>query len=168
MRRSLAATVWMPTAALRAMLIQTERVAPLETGGVLVGYCVGRFDVVVVQSMGPGPKAIHETTWFVPDADFHEAVIADAYSTSGRRHVYLGDWHSHPNGNAQLSSRDRRLLKTIANTAEARMPFPIMAILGGRTSLDLVVWRYVGYIKALRTVGRTIEKCAVRRYESAA
>jgi integrative and conjugative element protein (TIGR02256 family) len=158
----------MPAPALRALLMETERVGPLETGGVLVGYCVGRFDVVVVQSIGPGPKAIHAATRFVPDADFHEAAVADAYVSSGRRHVYLGDWHSHPNGNAQLSARDRRLLKTIAKTAEARMPFPIMAILGGRTSFDLVVWRYVGYIKALRTVGRTIEKCAVRRYESAA
>lgn len=167
MRRSLA-TVWMPTATLRAMLIETERVAPLETGGVLVGYCVGRFDVIVVQSIGPGPKAIHATTRFVPDADFHEAAIADAYSISGRRHVYLGDWHSHPNGNTELSARDRRLLKTIAKTADARMSFPIMAILGGRTSFDLIVWRYAGYIKALRTVGRTIEPCAVRRYESAA
>ena len=161
-------TVWMPTAALRAMLIETERFAPLETGGVLMGYGAGRFDVVVVQSIGPGPKAIHDTTRFVPDADFHETAVADAYSTSGRRDVNLGDWHSHPNGSTHLSARDRRLLKTIAKTVEARMPFPIMAILGGRTSFDLVVWRYVGYIKALRSGGRTIEKCVVRRYEGAA
>lgn len=156
----------MPHGVLCAMKGGAARVAPLETGGVLMGYSVGRSDIVVTRSIGPGPRAVHGKTRFIPDHDFQEVAIAASYSASGRRHGYLGDWHSHPNGDVELSRQDRHAPRTIAAAPDARMPFPIMAVLGGPTTSDLGIWQYVGYLRAMRIAGRAIAKCAVHLYDN--
>jgi len=110
---------------------------PNETGGVLMGYRGEGGDLVVTAVLGPGPDAIHRPTSLVPDHVFHEEEIARLYEASGRRHQYLGDWHSHPGGSCALSRTDRRTLHRIARTPEARVPEPLMLVMGGGIS----TWR---------------------------
>ncbi len=157
-------TAWISRGALEGIAIEAERTARLETGGVLIGYCAGTADVVVTQSIGPGPKAVHGEIRFVPDADYHESSIAKVYAASGRRHVYLGDWHTHPGADVELSKRDCRVLKRIAETKGARMPHPIMGIVGGELRWSLAVWRYTPGGPVSRIGGRGIAECRIRIY----
>lgn len=110
--------------------------APLETGGVLLGYWVHApgegpraAEAVVTAWVGPGPRAVHRRRFFSPDHLFQEQEIARLYSASGRLSTYIGDWHTHPGGPGSLSSRDRMALRRIATAPAARAPSPVMIVL---------------------------------------
>ena len=114
---------------------------PKETGGVLTGYDAGN-GLVVTAIVGPGPEAIHEPHSYTPDYAYQDAEVERVYRESDRCHTYLGDWHTHPDGGATLSRRDRRTLRAIADYRPARAPAPVMGILAGNHHWRLAVWRY--------------------------
>lgn len=136
---------WIPRSALLDMMHEADRVTPDETGGILIGYWVSPGpELVITTAVGPGLLAIHERRRFVPDGAYHEQAVCQQYEASGRMDVYLGDWHTHPGGEARLSGTDRRTLAAIAHHADARLAHPIMAILNGGTDerWHLSLWRY--------------------------
>lgn len=97
-----------------------------------MGYSVpSKREVVITDIVSPGPKAIHGLDDFSPDHKYHEFEVARIYNMSAGRIVYLGDWHSHPNGSVYLSEKDRATLQRIGSSQEARMPTPLMAIMAG-------------------------------------
>ena len=135
-------TAWISKQIVREMLIEAERVTPLETGGVLMGYWTQAPDeVVITWASGPGPRALHRKYRFVPDADYHDTVVAHHYEASGRLHAYLGDWHTHPKSSPRLSWQDWRTLSRISRHEAARVATPIMAIAAGGPVWDMAVWR---------------------------
>jgi integrative and conjugative element protein (TIGR02256 family) len=124
--------VWIEATVAIAMTAEASRVFPRETGGLLIGYNDERSsESVVCACVGPGPRAIHGRSHFMPDHAHHERETARLYVDSGRTWSYLGDWHSHPCGPASLSRKDRRTLARIARSAEARAPRPLMVLLVG-------------------------------------
>lgn len=105
---------------------------PKETGGILMGYWGNEEREIVINSIvGSGPNAVHEYNKFVPDHECQLDRIAEIYNESGRVNTYLGDWHIHPYGNANLSKVDKKTLKYISQCTSARATKPIMLILGG-------------------------------------
>lgn len=117
---------------------------PNETGGVLIGYWLeGSEGVVITEAVGPGPCAKHGKTTFVPDPSYHESEIARLYEQSGRVNTYLGDWHSHPNSITRMSPTDRRTLLKIAKHKDARVPTPLMAIIGASDPPTVQIWQYL-------------------------
>lgn len=135
--------VWIPETAWTEMIAEAERCAPIETGGCLMGYRIAdTHETVVVHVIGPGPCPQADPTTFEPDYEYQQTEIQRLYDESGRRHTYLGDWHSHPVGSTALSRRDRRALGVIARTKEARQPYPLMAIVAGGDPWKLCIWRY--------------------------
>lgn len=134
--------IWVPERLLDEMSVLATDAYPNETGGVLLGYDAGN-GLVLAAITGPGSEAIHERHAFVPDYDYQDAEVERIYNESRRRHTYLGDWHSHPDGNTTLSKKDKRTLHTIAGHRPARASNPIMGILAGRGSWRLTVWRCV-------------------------
>jgi integrative and conjugative element protein (TIGR02256 family) len=133
--------VWIPNKMFEEMTIEADRAFPDETGGVLLGYWAKPYsEIVITRLIGPGPRAIHKRNRFIPDSDYQEEEIARLYKESGYLHVYLGDWHTHPGSTAYLSPKDHRTLAIIAEFPEARMPVPIMAILGG-PPWSIKVWK---------------------------
>jgi integrative and conjugative element protein (TIGR02256 family) len=125
----------------RAIEAEATSRFPLETGGVLMGYWDTQgSDVVITTAIGPGPRASHRPTGFMPDQQYQLDQIARHYEGSGRRFTYLGDWHTHPRGTEALSGRDRRTLAWIARAPEARAPHPLMLLAVGGDPWELVVW----------------------------
>lgn len=126
--------LWISRSVLGAILTEALQYSPYETGGVLLGYWGGSPAVpVVTQIIGPGPAAVHTTESFIPDQEYHLQEISKEYQLSSSRIVYLGDWHTHPNGKPILSKKDRRTLRRIAKYKPARAPSPIMLVLAGET-----------------------------------
>jgi integrative and conjugative element protein (TIGR02256 family) len=122
-----------------------DRAYPLETGGALMGF-VSQVDsnlVFVTDVIGPGKLAVHSKFAFEPDYPYQESRIEKIYFNSGKRHTYLGDWHTHPDSLPNLSSKDKKAMKQIRRHREARAKEPLMAILGFGTPWDLKVWRLV-------------------------
>jgi integrative and conjugative element protein (TIGR02256 family) len=115
--------------------------APLETGGVLLGYVAGADEPVVTEVIGPGPGAVHDTHRFVPDHEYQVSAIERHYHASGRRLDYLGDWHTHPTGPAELSGTDLAALRAIAEHPAARVPKPVMLVLSAGPAWEPTAWR---------------------------
>jgi integrative and conjugative element protein (TIGR02256 family) len=133
--------VWIPNKVIDDMVIEAERVAPLETGGAFMGYwVVPNIEVVITKQIGPGPKAKHRRYSFEPDSEWQEAEIAKIYRESGYRHTYLGDWHTHPCGNPALSWKDLRVMRKIGLSKKARVAIPLMGIVAGGSPWLLNIW----------------------------
>jgi integrative and conjugative element protein (TIGR02256 family) len=154
------ATVWVAKSAWTALVKESDRQWPLETGGILLGYRAGS-DYVVTAIIGPGPDARHFPRAFLPDADWQAHRLAEAYAQSERRHTYLGDWHTHPAGPALLSRTDKRTLRKVARFEAARCPLPLMLLLA-----DGRPWRLRAFRQAdARLAARRIRPAAIHRYE---
>ena len=106
-----------------------------------MGYWRSSSEVLVSEIVGPGPNAIHGPESFTPDYDFQEARIADLYIQSGRKVTYLGDWHTHPDGQLYLSPKDCTTLRRIAASPTSRAPTPLMAVLAGGCPWKLGAWQ---------------------------
>jgi integrative and conjugative element protein (TIGR02256 family) len=145
------------------MLVEGRRALPNETGGVLLGYWSSSPDAAVVTRVsGPGPAANHRPRSFCPDTAFHAAEIARTFSASGGVQTYLGDWHTHPTGGSYLSQQDTVTLRTIAESAEACLPYPLMCVVGlSDRRADVSVWQYV----RRRLRGAKLAALRIMRYE---
>lgn len=126
-----ATTAWIGAPLLRSICLEATRLAPLETGGLMLGFwATAPVQPVITHLVGAGPDAIHERDRFAPDHEYQVAQIDHLCRHSEEALEYLGDWHSHPGAAAIMSGKDRATLATIASTAEARAPRPLMLILG--------------------------------------
>ena len=142
---------WLPRLAAELIHAEAQNKFPLETGGILMGYWA-EADVVITHAVGPGPNATHGKISFIPDAQYQEGEVARIYEESGRLSTYLGDWHTHPRGSTRMSRRDRRTLRRIASSTEARCPKPLMALCaGGKKKWLMGVWVFkkAGYLVKL-------------------
>lgn len=124
-------TLWLPGAIEEKLLAEADDKYDSETGGIVMGYQLNGNQYVVQDVIGPGPNATHQRDWFEPDYDYHDQEIGRAFTGSGGVSTYLGDWHTHPDGAACLSLRDRKTLIRIARTPEAQAPGPIMLLASG-------------------------------------
>ena len=137
-------TAWIASDARKCIETEAQRRSPLETGGVLMGYWAeDRSGVVITDIVGPGPKAVHRRTSFIPDNVYQEREIERIYKESGRRITYLGDWHSHPDGPMRLSVLDRLTQLRIGMHQSARAPRALMAVIAGGRPWTLGVWQLV-------------------------
>lgn len=144
-QRERVGTVWLAATALQAMKSEATHRAPKETGGVLLGYWSNdALDVVITEVVGPGPEASHRRRSFVPDHHYHESEVARLYFESGRRVVYLGDWHSHPGGLLKLSAIDLMTQLRISRSVKARAPMALMLLLAGGNPWLAGAWRLGG------------------------
>ncbi|HEX3803210.1 MAG TPA: Mov34/MPN/PAD-1 family protein [Solirubrobacteraceae bacterium] len=140
---------------MEAVLAEATLMAPLETGGMLLGYRAG--GAVVVQAVtGPGPDAKHHRAHFESDADWQQRELELIYEASGRVTTYLGDWHTHPSAPPIPSRRDRRTAQKVARTKEARSPTPLTAILGDAMDSVACVRLYEYREHQFRELGLTV------------
>jgi integrative and conjugative element protein (TIGR02256 family) len=139
-------TIWLKNEALREIEKQGVAWGDLETGGILIGYWANESVVVITSVIGPGPKALHTPTSFVPDQAYHERELERIYKQSNRTETYLGDWHTHPNESAYLSGLDKHTLKKIAGFKPARLRKPLMLILGTKEMITKIWYFQKGYL----------------------
>lgn len=120
-------TCWLPRGLADQLLAWAGDWRPLEVGGILGGYHAGD-NAVITDLVGPGPEAIHSTSHFLPDPEYHVAEMRRIHHASNGGRMYLGDWHTHPRGPSVLSPLDRRTLRAIARSPEAQCPRPLMLL----------------------------------------
>lgn len=148
--------LWLPHSLWEDIVAEADRMKPLETGGILLGYRAeaGR-ELVVTHIVGPGPKAVHKRGRFVPDHRYQSAEVARLYMqqphSESHALAYLGDWHSHPGSLAYLSGQDKATIRRIALTKSARASQPVMLILGqkalcGDSSKQNDLWQPTAWI----------------------
>jgi integrative and conjugative element protein (TIGR02256 family) len=137
-------TLWIPKKLLEHIESKAIASFPNETGGSLLGYFSNRKrDIVITSLVDAGPNSRHNTTSFTPDYTFQEEEIGKKYHQSGRIFIYLGDWHTHPNGSLALSQKDVKVLQNISNHNPARNRSPVMVLLAGsQQNWRLKAWQF--------------------------
>lgn len=78
----------------------------LETGGILLGHQHSDGHLSVTFAGDPGPQAERTRRSFRRDAQHARALAREGYARD--RSVWIGDWHTHPDGPAHPSSTDLR------------------------------------------------------------
>lgn len=129
--------VWLSSRVMQSMREYVRDLAPLENGGILLGWRSGE-NRIIAELRGPGPLALHGRHRFVPDHEWQVAEIRRAFEASGGDLDYLGDWHSHPDGVAEMSDLDSATLLRISRQVSA----PLMLIVaGGGTEWTPRCWK---------------------------
>lgn len=75
-----------------------------ETGGILLGYDHSADGMEIRHAGGPGPRAIRASHRFTRDTHHAQQLADKAWSQD--RSIWLGEWHTHPNGEPQPSDLD--------------------------------------------------------------
>lgn len=121
----------------------------IETGGQMFGYWTEDGIPVVLYTIGPGPRANHQTAFFNQDLNYLESVGNILTQKYGLKHI--GEWHSHhqlglahPSGhdastmaNGLISSGRNKFLLCIGNCTQTRSrlnPFNFVKGYGTRYS----------------------------------
>jgi len=139
---------------------------PDETGGLMLGYVSDNGDAVVKHVIGPGPKAKHYRHRFAPDVEYQQSMLEAHHAATGGRETYLGDWHTHPDGVAALSRRDKKTLRNISSTPEAYVSRPLMAIAsGGPDAWDMGAFRLERWSKRILFICHDITNLEIRFYD---
>ncbi|WP_267389788.1 Mov34/MPN/PAD-1 family protein [Sphingomonas sp. GC_Shp_3] len=133
-------TIWISEAVWDAMRKEGERLHPLETGGMLLGWRDGE-DRVVTGMVGAGPAAKHGRFAFLPDHDWQIKQLREAFQTTAGDLDYLGDWHTHPDGIAAMSALDHKTFRCIAK--QVRKPAMLIAA-GGPGKWVATAWVWSG------------------------
>lgn len=138
--------LWIVDTALGQMRDLASAHAPLETGGMLLGYDADGSQAVVTGIVGPGQNARHSRFRFRPDYDYQQQQLETRFARAHGRETYLGDWHTHPSGAGALSWLDQRVLLRIAKTPSSGTTSPVMVVLAdGDPVWDLHASRLIGF-----------------------
>lgn len=80
-----------------------------ETGGILLGReshqrARSEIELTVLHAAGPGPQAVRQMRFFRRDYVHAQQAALDAFALDGS--VWVGEWHTHPDGQWRLSQLD--------------------------------------------------------------
>jgi proteasome lid subunit RPN8/RPN11 len=134
-------SVEIPVACLKAIVDICVDANPLETGGILAGSALEETAARIIRASDPPRDSDQGPTAFTRGTERVDEWLREARDSLGIH--YLGEWHYHPGGSAELSSPDRAQMNEIASTDEYGCPHPIMFIVGGNPSETLAVRAYL-------------------------
>ena len=121
--------------------MQNEAIAayPNETGGFLFGHYSEDLQVVSVE------KAVHPIQSHGTKVSFERNVHFTQFAEMYKNNlIYLGEWHSHPNGRAEYSGRDMQTMIEIAECKTTLILHPLLVIVGvkGKLVKEYKVYMY--------------------------
>jgi integrative and conjugative element protein (TIGR02256 family) len=109
-----------------------------ETGGILVGFNVGR-DIQIVDASDSGPNAQRSPAHFVRDTSYCRRFLATSFEQSGAD--YVGEWHSHVAAPRRLSLGDLGTLAGIFVDPDYDfVSFAVILVVVSRRRAELVVY----------------------------
>src|SRR5690606_3672874 len=88
----------------------------------------GDIEVLTATRQGPGDKAT-PYSFDRNDDESHVRIAMDRWKMDEGRTSYVGDWHSHPSGDASPSGKDRKAWSIL----EAHSNGPIIGMILGET-----------------------------------
>ena len=113
------------------MLLRRVERYPNETGGVLVGHCdFSRNRLYIVDMVFSPEDSIESPNSYIRGCASLPEKMADISKHTHNNLYYVGEWHSHPTSNTEMSNDDKTLLSVITEWSEAECGFGCMIIVG--------------------------------------
>ncbi len=119
----------LPETIFQEIQLHVDKLYPNECGGVFVGNIkddvTARIDKMVL------PKKTRSTpVYFVRLTSFINRWLLNIFKKYNGEVIYLGEWHSHPNGTPFPSGTDLKTMREIAINPDIRIQTPILLIVG--------------------------------------
>lgn len=108
------------------MYIKALASYPNETGGMFAGRISEDGHDAIIESLVIPSKTESSHISFLRETDGMERIWKDLASQGL---IYLGEWHTHPNGNVQYSHTDYLAIKNIANDKNVSLETPLLFII---------------------------------------
>jgi integrative and conjugative element protein (TIGR02256 family) len=103
---------------------------PNEFGGVLIGeYSDNGMKVNITSFILPSAYSSTSTS-FKREPERINQEIEHEFQRSNGKIIYIGEWHSHPNGSSQYSNADFTTMKDIQKQPNVRITHPLLLIIG--------------------------------------
>lgn len=109
--------------------IQIIKYYPHECGGIFVGS-IDENNTAIIKNMMMPRKFKSSPVFFLRVADFINKWLLRIFRQSEGRILYLGEWHSHPNGQPIPSTTDFNSMEKISLNENVRIRTPILLIVG--------------------------------------
>lgn len=104
-----------------------------ETGGILIGYYTSDLKkIVITEVTGPPPDSKKGWAWFYRGIQGLKELLINRWKN---KEYYVGEWHFHPNNNANPSLQDIQQIKDIAKSKRFNCPEPLLLIISGNNNL---------------------------------
>ncbi|HAT4499324.1 TPA: peptidase [Serratia marcescens] len=100
-----------------------------EAGGVLIGERRGDH-IVITEISEPGPRDMRSRHQFTRQGEHHQHKVNESFLTSNGYHVYLGEWHTHPEDYPRPSNLDLHSWRTKLQASE-----PMVMLIVGRSDV---------------------------------
>ncbi|OHD15099.1 MAG: hypothetical protein A2086_15285 [Spirochaetes bacterium GWD1_27_9] len=103
---------------------------PKEVGGVFVGY-YNKNEAIITNFIIPN-KIENSFCFFKRNVDNINKELKKIFIEENN--IYIGEWHSHPNGDNMYSNIDFNTIKKIANDEDVKIENPLLLIVGFNNS----------------------------------
>jgi [CysO sulfur-carrier protein]-S-L-cysteine hydrolase len=108
---------------------------PKEFGGILLGeYSLDKHIVNISESICPN-KFHSSPVAFTRNSVHLNMEIKKRFEASSGRVIYVGEWHSHPNGSTEFSKLDLKTMQSIGSNKNVMITMPILLIVGFNNEL---------------------------------
>ncbi len=108
-------TVVFSDKAYNAIIDETFRKDPIETGGILLGHILNNGIWVVMEMIPPGIDSVHQYAYFEYDEQFVNYLAESVASKYDKKLELLGLWHRHPGSMDVFSGTDDGTNATFAS-----------------------------------------------------
>lgn len=133
------------------MLLQSNKAAPNETGGILVGYFENGVLYITCAS-DSGPQSTESPFLFSRDVDYCQDFLDRIETASLQKIQYVGEWHSHPQSTHIPSQTDIKSLKDIASQHHYAVKEAVSIIISKDNELGVTIHQNVGSFKRFTTL----------------
>ena len=100
--------------AYNAIITETFKKDPYETGGILLGHILDNGNWIVMEVLPPGPRSIFQYAYFEYDEEFVNYVAQNESKKYEQELQLLGLWHRHPGSMDTFSGTDDGTNRTFA------------------------------------------------------
>lgn len=134
-----------------------NKIFPNECGGVLIGTYDKNLKEAKIKDIFLSKKNVCSRTSLLREAKEANIFLKLLWKLSCGKKYFIGEWHSHPNGNNTPSHTDDNAMFKIAKDKKCECSRPILIILNGNISRgwkDEKIWIYTkeGYRTELKIV----------------
>lgn len=119
-----------------------------ESGGMLIGYEVLNGDIIIEYATKPFKRDRRKRFSFDRVDKKHNKILKSIWETQGNIHVYMGEWHTHPENYPNYSFKDK---ENWVKIGEKMNKEKFIHLIVGNKSIG--IWEYNPYNKKTIAIG---------------
>lgn len=123
-----------------------------EAGGILIGYETLNGDIIIEYATKPYEEDKRSRVSFDRIDKSHNRILKSIWENQGNIHIYIGEWHTHPEHYPNYSSQDKKnWIQIAANMNKEKF---IHVIVGNS---EIGIWQYTKNDKKILKIGEVID-----------